>query len=186
MITHLCRLVFVDETGFRTHMGRKRGRASKGERVVCGLRKRSPSYTLIGGMGLYGMVGKWLIPKAITLPKMIEYIEQVLIPELPAGSWVIWDNWDVHRAPWVQYLFRKAGVILLFQARYSPDMNPIEQAWTKIKTLVRGRRPRSAKELREAVAWAWDQIDRLDISNFFEHAGLVVAPPINSNCSSIR
>jgi len=182
MVTHLCRLVFVDETGFRTHMSRKWGRAKRGKRVYGSMNRRSSSYTLIGAMGLCGMIGKWLIPKAMTEGKMLTYINEILLPELPPGSLVIWDNWSVHRAPQVRYQFHKAKVLLLFQSRYSPDLNPIEQAWTKIKTLVRGRRPRGAQDLRDAVDWAWEQIDNLDICNFFEHAGIVVAPPING-CS---
>ncbi len=178
MLTHLCRLVFVDETGLKTHMCRKYARSKGGRRIRQGLKYKSKSYTQIGAMGLCGMIAKHLVPGAMNQDRLEQWVTDVLIPQLPEGSWVIW---DAHKAPAVRYLFYLAKVPLLFQARYSPDINPIEQAWTRLKTLVRGRRPRGAQQLREALDWAWGKIDNLDICNFFEHAGLVVASPISVN-----
>lgn len=178
MLGRLYSLVFIDESGFRTHMGRHMGRGKPGTRVVGYRRRRSKFYTLIGAMSLSGMVGKWLVKGYMDQKQMVKYINEILIPELPEGSWVIWDNCSIHRAPQVQYQFYKAKVPMFFQSRYSPDFNPIEQAWTKIKTLVRGRRPRGAKMLREAVDWAWHQIDTTDIRRFFRHAGIEPGPPL--------
>lgn len=169
----LCCMVFMDESYVRTHMTRSYGRAPRGQRISARLKHRAKRYTLIGAMGLDGMKAKWVIPRGMSDEDMRKYITERLIPALGAGRIVIWDNLKAHRQVEVLDAMEKAGITVYFQSRYSPDFNPIEKAWSKLKTLVRGKQPKGAKELRAAVDWAWKQITFEDIRGYFKHVGLL-------------
>lgn len=155
-------------------MERTFGRSKRGTRIITRLKHRSQRYTLIGAMGLGGMKAPWLIGRGMSQKDFLKYLKEHLIPVLPAGTTVVWDNLNIHKSDEVQELMKEAGLVGICQSRYSPDFNPIEKAWSKIKTLVRGKRPRGAKELRAAVSWAWEQITLKDIRGYFKHCGLLL------------
>ena len=165
----LSKLVFFDESFVHTHMTRSHGRSHKGKRVHGRLKHRSARYTLIGAVGIDGLYGQWLINRAMSQKDFETYIETILIPALPPRRIVIWDNLNSHYSEFVAEAMRKAGHIILFQSAYSPDLNPIEKVWSKIKALVRGQQPRGAADLRQAVDWAWGQVTRNDIWGWFAH-----------------
>lgn len=164
------RVVFIDESFVRTHMQRTHGRSRRGERVVGRHRHRARRYTLIGAMGLDdGMVGKWLIDRGMSEKDFVQWINEYLVPQLGPHRIIIWDNLRAHKAPEVEAALRKAGHVVLCQSRYSPDFNPIEKAWSKIKSIVRGLHPTNAHTLRQAVDKAWEQITKSDIRGFIVH-----------------
>ncbi len=164
----------MDESYVRIHMRRTYGRAPRGKRISSRLKHRAKRYTLIGAMGLDGMKAKWLIPDGMTDKRMRKYTQKYLIPALGPGRIIIWDNLSQHYLTDVLGALNDAGIKVYFQSPYSPDFNPIEKAWSKIKILVRGRKPRGAKQLRAAVDWAWGQITLQDIRGYFKHCDLLL------------
>lgn len=99
----------------------------------------------------------------------VAYVEQVLIPELPASSIVVMDNLSAHKAPSVQKLFDDAGIELRYLPPYSPDFNPIELMWSKVKNFLRTAKARTQEQLYEAIALSLDQVTAKDIQGFFQH-----------------
>ena len=150
-------------------MTRSHGRAPRGQRIDCRLQVRTLRYTLIGAVNLQGLLAPKLWGRAMTQQDWEHYVEHDLIPVLPPHSILIWDNLNIHKTQKALELLRKAGICVFFQSRYSPDFNPIEKVWSKLKTLVRGLQPRGAKDLREAVAEVCPQITPDDLWGFFTH-----------------
>lgn len=161
------RLVFVDETAFYTHMAPRYGYARGSRRLRAPVRKRSPRYTLIGAMGLCGMLAASLLNRAMTEQDWVSWVKEHLLPSLPARSVVIWDNLNIHYNKEAIKALEDAGHVVLHQSRYSPDLNPIEMAWNKMKTLVRQAQPKGAALMRQAVDAAWNAITKDDILQFF-------------------
>ena len=143
------------------------GYARRGRRVVVKLKSRPTRYTLIGAMRLGAMLAPKVWPRGMKADDWVEWVIEDLIPVLKPGSIVIWDNLNIHYNQYAINALQEAGHMVLFQSRYSPDFNPIEMAWSKIKTLVRGSRPRGAKLLRAAITKAWSAITSRDIDGYF-------------------
>lgn len=156
-------------------MTRSHGRAPRGRRIACRMQVRTPRYTLIGAIHLQGLLAPKLWGRAMTQKDWEQYVEHDLIPALPPHSILIMDNLNIHKTPKALDLLKKAGVHVFFQSRYSPDFNPIEKVWSKLKALIRGLQPRGAKQLREAVAKACPQITQDDLWGFFNHC-LPISP----------
>ena len=100
----------------------------------------------------------------------VGWVIEDLLPTLKSGSIVIWDNLNIHYNRYAIDALEEEGHVVLFQSRYSPDLNPIEKAWSKLKTLIRGIRPRGAAQLRAAIDKAWQAITPRDIDGYFSHA----------------
>ena len=133
------------------------------------MQTRTKRYTLIAAVTLEGVIAPKIWGRGMTQKDWERYIEHDLIPALPPHALLIWDNLNIHKSEKALALLRNAGVHVFFQSRYSPDLNPIEKVWSKLKTLVRGLQPRGAKELREAVASVCPRITPDDIWGFFTH-----------------
>ena len=168
------RLVFIDESGFSISMMRLRARAPKGKRAYGRIpRNRGKNQTLIASMTLQGGMGVAMTIEGATDKVVFEaYVEEVLAPTLVAGQVVVLDGLGAHRTARVRELIEGRGCDLVFLPPYSPDLNPIEEAFSKIKYLVRkkaGERTREA--LDEAIAQALAAIAAQDVVGWFAHCG---------------
>ena len=169
------RLVFVDEAGVTTHMSRTYARAPRGQRACAtapaGTWRR---LTVRGALGAGGVVGAMTIERATDTAAFLAYLDQVLIPELRArkpGAVVIMDNLSPHRAPAVRTRLEAAGFGLILLPRYSPDLNPIEPMWSKVKEALRAAAARTVAALEAALSNALARITVKDAQGFFRGCG---------------
>jgi transposase len=165
-------LVFVDECGTHTSMTRLRARAPKGVRVHGRVpRNRGKNTTLIASMTHEGM-GPCLAVVGSTTKAVFEaYVERVLAPTLRPGRVVVMDNLGAHRGERVRELVEARGCSLLFLPPYSPDFSPIEEAFSKLKALLRRASARSRAALLKAIGRALWAITTEDAEGFFGHCG---------------
>lgn len=167
-------LVFLDETGVDTAMTRAYARASRGKRalgqVPGGRWKR---LTILGALGLDGVICTMTIAAATDTCVFLAYVERVLIPALAAkpGCTVVMDNLSPHKAACVRAALNAAGIAHRYLPAYSPDLNPIEQAWSKLKARLRTRGARSLAQLDEELPKALDRITAQDARGWFRHCG---------------
>jgi transposase len=137
------RLVFIDETGASTKMARLRGRAPRGQRLRAGVpHGHWKTTTFVGALRRAGMTAPMVLDGPMTGAWFLAYVEQVLVPTLNPGDIVILDNLPAHKGSATREAIEATGARLLFLPPYSPDFNPIENAFAKLKALLRkGRRP---------------------------------------------
>ena len=167
------RLVFVDESGFHTSMPRLRARAPKGKRAYGEVpRNRGKNTTLVAAITLEGAMGASMTVEGATESLAFEaYVERFLAPSLREGQVVVLDGLGAHRTQKVRELVEGRGADVVFLPSYSPDMNPIEEAFSKIKHLVRKAGARVREELVEAIARALAAVTPEDAAGWFAHAG---------------
>jgi transposase len=170
------RLVFVDESGTHISMDRLRARAPRGQRAYGKVpRSRGKNLTLIASMSLYGMGEAMCILRAPPTPKPIEvYVEHFLAPTLQQGQVVVFDNLGAHKPRRVRELIEARGAEVLFLPSYSPDLNPIEEAFSKIKGIVRKLAARTHEALTAAIAEALSFITPRDAAGWFTPCGYEV------------
>ena len=167
------RLVFVDESGFNTSMTRLRARAPRGKRAYGKVpRNRGKNTTLIASITLEGTMGESMTVEGATDAKAFEvYVEHFLAPSLCEGQVVVLDGLGAHRTDKVRELIEARGADLVFLPSYSPDLNPIEEAFSKIKALVRNMGVRLREALVEAIGRALAAVTPDDAAGWFAHAG---------------
>jgi transposase len=167
------RLVFVDESGFTISMMRLRARAPKGQRAYGRVpRNRGKNQTLIASITLEGGMGECMCVEGATDKAVFEaYVEEALAPSLHEGQVVVLDGLGAHRTKRVRELIEGRGCDLVFLPTYSPDLNPIEEAFSKIKNLVRKASERTREALTEAIAQALAAIRPRDVVGWFAHCG---------------
>ena len=166
------RFLFVDETGMNTNMSRRYGRAPRGQRAHGVIpRNTPPNLSLVGAMSKDGIVCSMELEGAIDGDAFLVFVEQVLGPKLRRGDFVVLDNLNTHCSPKVEAAICARGAFLLFLPRYSPDMNPIEKAWSKLKTFLRAVAARTPDALRLALAGGLQTISPSDARGWFHHAG---------------
>jgi transposase len=164
-------LVFVDESGANTKMTRLRGRAQKGQRVVGHVpHGHYQTTTLISGIRLSGPCAPWLFEGAMDGEMFLAWVAYGLAPTLQKGDLVIMDNLATHKVSGVLEAIQEAGARLLYLPPYSPDFNPIENMWSKIKQILRSLAPRTEPELVEAARKAFEAISTYDCIGFFSNA----------------
>jgi transposase len=165
--------VFIDESGFNTSMTRLRSRAPRGERAYGKVaRNRGKNQTLIASISFEGGMGASLAIEGATDAELFEaYVEEFLAPTLVAGQVVVLDKLGAHRTERVRELVEERGADLLFLPSYSPDLNPIEEAFSKIKNIVRKAGARTREALNEAIAEALAAVRLEDVSGWFSHCG---------------
>ena len=166
------RLVFIDETGTSTKMARLRGRSPRGERC------RAPiphghwkSTTFVGALRLSGMTAPMTLDGAMHGAAFTAYVEQVLVPTLRSGDIVVMDNLPAHKPAAVREAIERVGAELCFLPAYSPDFNPIEMAFSKIKALLKKAAARTVTDLWDAIAGAIDAVTPHDAANYFIATG---------------
>lgn len=166
------KLVFLDESGANIALTRRYARAPKGKRA-CGSipRNRGKNMTLMASLSLRGM-GEALIVDGAANTEIFEiYIEQILAPSLEPGQIVILENLSIHKGNKVRQLIEARGCQVLFLPAYSPDLSPIEEAFSKIKAILRRVGARTREALQEALEQALLTITQADASGWFRHCG---------------
>lgn len=171
-------LVFLDEFGANLAMVPRYGWAPAGERVhINKPSKRGRNVTFAGALSLGGVLGLVALPGSATVVNFVEWVRWSLVPTLRAGQVVVMDNLKAHHNEAVAALIEDAGARILFLPPYSPDLNPIEECWSKIKTYLRKARARSEEALATAVEMASELVTPTDARGWFGHAGYRVHQP---------
>ncbi len=166
------RLVFVDETGAKTNMARLRGRSLKGSRLKATLPwGHWKTTTFVAGLRTTGLTAPMLLDGAMNGAAFKAYVEQVLAPSLRPRDVVIMDNLSSHKVDGVRQAIKAKGAFLLYLPAYSPDLNPIELAFSKLKALLRKAAARSVDDLWRVIADLLDEFSPQECQNFFCHAG---------------
>ncbi len=165
----------MDESGMLTSMDRLRSRAPKGERAYGKVpRNRGKNTTLIASMSLCGM-GESMCVEGATDSEVFEiYVEHFLAPKLREGQVVVLDGLGAHRPKRVRELIEQRGADLVFLPSYSPDLNPIEEAFSKIKNILGKVGARSHEALVEAMSGALSEVTPWDAAGWFDHCGYQV------------
>lgn len=166
------RLVFVDETGLSTKMTRLRGRALRGERCRAGVpHGHWKTTTFTGALRLTGMTAPMVLDGPMNGAAFLAYVEQVLGPTLRPGDVVIMDNLPAHKPAVVREAIGRVGAELRFLPPYSPDFNPIENAFSKLKALLRARAERTVENLWNATGELVGVFEPSECANYFKAAG---------------
>jgi transposase len=169
------RLVFVDESGFHTSMDRLRSRAPKGERAYGKVpRNRGKNTTLIASMSLFGMGEAMCLRGGTDAAAFEAYVEWFLAPQLSEGQVVVMDNLGAHRPERIRELIEARGAELVFLPPYSPDLSPIEEAFSKMKNALRRAGARTHEALMRAMAEALSSVTPADAAGWFTHCGYQV------------
>ncbi|HEX7566364.1 MAG TPA: IS630 family transposase [Bradyrhizobium sp.] len=165
-------LKFIDESGVNLGLTRLFGRATPGQRVVEATPGTSgPHYTVVAAVGLDGVQAPWLLEGAMNTVSFETYVEQILVPTLRVGDWVVLDNLSVHKGSPVRSAIEARGAQIIFLPPYSPDLNPIELCWAKVKTALRAAKARTWDTLVDALASALRAVSPADIQAWFTHCG---------------
>ena len=168
----VARVTVFDESGTQLDMSSAYARAPRGERAYATERRNTGhNMTLLVGITLAGMTAPFVVEGSVTTAVMETYVQQVLLPTLQAGDIVILDNLSVHHTPSVTQLFTDHGCQLLFLPAYSPDFSPIENAFAKMKGVLRRLRAQTVDTLINAIAQAVDTITPQNARGYFTHAG---------------
>jgi len=153
-------------------MARRHGRAPKGERLRVGIpHGHWKTTTFVAGLRLNGLAAPFVIDQPINRHIFETYIERVLVPDLRPGDVVIMDNLSSHKGPAVRMMIEAAGAQLLYLPPYSPDFNPIENAFAKLKARLRKVAARTIPTLWDAIASLLDAVSPIEAANFFRNAG---------------
>ncbi len=166
------RLVFIDETWTSTNMARRRGRAPRGQRLRAAVpHGHWKTTTFVAGLRQDGMVAPFVLDGPINRLAFETYVARVLVPELRSGDVVIMDNLSSHKGPQVRAMIEAAGASLLYLPPYSPDFNPIENAFAKLKALLRKAAERTVEGLWTAIGRLVDTFKPPECANYFAAAG---------------
>jgi transposase len=168
--------VFLDECGVTTDLLRRYGRGPRGLRVT----DHTPcshweAHTVIAALRLTGLGALGVFDGPIDSPSFLAYVEQVLVPTLRPGDVVVLDNLAVHKQPDVRTAIAQAGASIQFLPPYSPDFNPIELAFAKLKAFLRAARPRSYEQVCTLIAIAVDLFTPDECANYVRHCGYRIA-----------
>ena len=166
------RFVFLDETGASTNKVRRYGWGPKGERLI----DTAPhghwrTTTFVAGLRASGIVAPFVLDGPMTGPAFRAYVSQVLVPELVPGDVVVMDNLAAHKVAGVEQAIRAAGAGVLYLPPYSPDLNPIEQAFAKLKALLRKAAARTRNTLWDTIGTLLDAFTEAECRNYLAHCG---------------
>jgi len=171
----LRRVKFIDESGLNLAMTRLYGRAPRGERVLGSAPQNyGPNVTILGALSCAGLEAVMTVEGATDADVFRAYVREVLGPTLREGDIVIADNLSAHKAAGVQEVIAARGARLLYLPPYSPDLNPIEQCWSKIKTFLRAAKARTREAFDAAVTQALATVTVSDARAWFAHSGYVL------------
>jgi transposase len=165
------RMIFLDESGVTTSMTRLRARCVGGRRI----HEATPGghwkiLTVLGAMSLRGMIATMTIEEPTDADIFLAYVEQVLCPALEPGDLVVMDNLSSHKVAGVRELIEARRAEVLYLPPYSPDLNPIEKAWAKLKQLLRSAKARTKEALEQAIAEALKRISPENAKAWFRLA----------------
>lgn len=166
------RLVFIDETWTKTNMAPLRGWAPRGQRIRAKLPQgRWQTMTFLAALRHDRITAPWFIEEPINGETFQLYVEKVLVPTLKPGDIVIMDNLGSHKAKAVRRAIRAVGAWLFYLPKYSPDLNPIEQFFAKLKHWLRNAARRTADDVYNAIGPILDTISSAECANYFANAG---------------
>lgn len=169
------RLIFFDESGINLSMTRAYGRALTHERVHGSVPKNwGDNITLSAGLTVDGLIAPLRLVGSLDSDIFEAYVEQFVVPELRPGDVVVMDNLSAHKKASVRALITAAGAELVFLPPYSPDLNPIEMVWSKVKAVLRTLAARTFEALEDAIVVALRAITPNDAANCIRHAGYAV------------
>lgn len=169
------RLIFFDESGVNLSMTRAYGRAPTHERVYGSVPKNwGDNVTLSAGLTRDGLVAPLRLIGAMNSEVFEAYVEQFVVPELRPGDVVVMDNLSAHKQASIRSLIQSAGADLVYLPPYSPDLNPIEMVWSKVKSILRSIAARTFEELEDAIVVALSAISSSDAENYIRHAGYLL------------
>jgi transposase len=170
-------LIFFDESGVNLSFTRAHARAPRGHRAVGSVPKNwGDNVTLSGGLSSRGLLAPLMLRGSMNGAIFEAYIEQFVVPELRPGDVVIMDNLAAHKVKHVRPLIEATGARLVYLPPYSPDLSPIELAWSKVKAILRKLAARSYEQLESAVVQALGSIRISDAIGWFHHCGYRVVP----------
>lgn len=166
------RLVFIDETWATTNMARRHGRAPKGKRLVCAVpHGHWKTSTFVAALRCDAITAPCVIDGAMDGETFLAYVGQFLLPALRRGDIVTMDNLPSHKVAGVRELIEGAGAILIYLPPYSPDLNPIELVFSKLKSLLRKAAKRTVDDLWNQLGQSLRHFSPQECRNFFRHAG---------------
>lgn len=168
--------MFVDEMGSQLGMTREYARSVKGQRANgTMIRNRGSNTTTIGAISLSQVQAAFIFEGATDKSAFITFITEVLVPTLVPSQIVIMDNLGAHRVKAVQKAIEAAGCVLKFTPPYSPEFNPIEECWSKVKAILRKIGAKTKESLQNAISIALNAVSQPDLLGWFSHAGYCVA-----------
>ena len=171
----MLRYKFIDESGFNIAMTPLYGRAPRGERALGSVPQNyGKNLTLIGALSADGLQALMTVDGATDGEVFRAYVEQVLCPTLAAGDVVVMDNLGAHKVRGIREAIEATGATIVYLPPYSPDWNPIEKCWSKLKTALRSIGARSREALEEAMAKVIKTVSRVDALGWFAHCGYQV------------
>jgi transposase len=166
------KLVFIDETGASTNLARKGGRCRRGRRLCAGVpHGHYKTVTLVAGVRLRGLVAQKVYDRPINAAWFEEWVEHCLAPTLSKGDVVVMDNLPAHKGPRVEALIKAVGAELRYLPPYSPDMNPIEKAFSKLKAYLRKIAERTVAGLIRALEACAEIFRPAECANYFAASG---------------
>lgn len=167
------RLVFIDESGCHPGIGPLRGWAAKGTRLVGPeqVYARKQHISIIGAMSLEGLIAQMTVRGGVGTRQLRRFVETRLVPVLSSGDIVCWDNLNAHKNKRIRELIEAVGASVEFLPPYSPDFNPIEGAWSKLKHAIRKRQSHTVAGLRRASYGAYRRVTASDAAGWFRHCG---------------
>lgn len=164
--------MFLDESGVATDLLRRYGRSLRGQRLV----DHAPfghwqTHTILAALRIDGLTAPGVFDGPIDNPSFLAYVEQILVPTLRPGDIVVLDNLTVHKQPAVRAAVEEAGATVRFLPPYSPDFNPIELAFAKLKAFFRAARPRTFDEVCQLFATALGLFTATECAAYIRHCG---------------
>ena len=164
--------MFIDETWANTNMTRSHGRAPRGQRLIAKVpRRRWRTLTFLAALRHDRIDAPCVLDGPVDGPSFLAYVEQFLVPTLKPGDIVVMDNLGSHKSKAVRRAIRNAGAKLFFLPPYSPDLNPIEQAFSKLKTLLKKAAERTVTATWKRIGQLLDHITPQECANYFTDAG---------------
>ena len=171
-------MVFLDETAVRTNLTRRYGRSRRGTRLVAKVpHGHWKTTTLIAALRTHHLTAPAVLDGPVDGPSFVAYVEQILAPTLQPGDCVVMDNLACHKVTGVRQAIEAVGARLLYLPPYSPDFNPIEQVFAKLKARLRAAPPRTVTRLWTAIGHTLQTFSPAECANYFRHAGYRLATP---------
>lgn len=166
------RLVFIDETGTNLALARDHARAPKGQRAMASRPKdRGRLHSIVGAMSSSGLIASWAFEGWLDGELFERFVREFLVPKLRVGDVVVLDRLNAHKSTGARQAIEKAGATVLFLPRATPELNPIEHCWAKLKALIRMLAPRDTQDLFIAIRFAVAKVTSGDCWGWFDQCG---------------